>query len=189
MDTTEIYKLTLNPTGFTIWLEYHTGGKSLRVLSNERPREGLYVACARVVSAGIEFFELPASLQFGFKSIAFSSGDEPGSVVQAEGFIKKIRLQLPKISNKEIKRRYGGEEEYVVDPENLQNKFNLAVKELREEILVYIRGQRQQISFEFENEQAESINAQHESIIEAGERIRDRAVADKVTKFPQAVRA
>jgi len=169
MDNTEIYKLTLNPAGFIIGLEFHAGGKDLRILSNEEPRQGLYVACARVLALGIDFYELPDSLQFGLKSIAFSNGDEPGSIVQGEGFIKKIRLQLPKISRKEIKRRVGGEEEYEVDPENPQNKFNLAVKDLKDEILFYIRGQRQQIAFEFESDDED-----------------ERAVADKITKFPSA---
>jgi hypothetical protein len=177
MDNTEIYKLTLNPVGFTIGLEFHTGGKDLRILSKEQPRQGLYVACARVVAIGIDFYELPDSLQVGLKSIAFSNSDDPGSVVQAEGFIKKIRLQLPKISRKEIKRRVGREEEYEVDPENLQNKFNLAVKDLRDEILFYIRGQRQQLSFEFSSEDAEQILA-------VGEKLRGRSAAERVVNFP-----
>lgn len=184
MDHGDIYKLSLDQGGFQIGLEYQTGGKSIRILSNERPREGLYVSASRVLAVAIAFYALPESLHVGFKSISFSNGEEPGSTVQAEGFEKKVKLLLPKISSKEIKKTIEGD--YIADPENIQNIFNLAVRDLKEEILVYIRGQRQQLSFEFTEEQSADLLKKGEEILEEGERIRKRAVADKITLFPTA---
>jgi hypothetical protein len=167
MDNTDIYKLTLEPKEYKVGLEYHTGGKDLRVLSEDRPREGLYASCVRVLALGLAFYNLPQGLHVGFKSIEFSNGEEPGSVVKAEGFEKKIKLQLPKISYKEIMKRVG--EELFADPDNIQNQFNLAVKDLKDEILFYIRGQRQQLAFEFGSDDED-----------------ERAVSDKITNFPRA---
>lgn len=171
MEDTAIYKLTLYPKDFVIGLEYYTGGNDLRVRSDDKPREGLFAACARVLSLALAFCDLPTGLHVGFKSIEFPTGDEPGSVVKAEGLEKKIKLQLPKISSKVVERRVAGGSEWdrEVDPEHPQNKFNLAVKDLREEILFYIRGQRQQLAFSFEGEEED-----------------ERAVADKITRFPGA---
>lgn len=182
MNHSDIYKLVFDQGGFLLGLEYHTGGKSLRILSDEKPREGLYVAASRVLAIGIALYELPEKLNVGFKSISFSNGDDPGSIVQAEGFEKKVKLILPKISNKEIYKTIAGD--YSVDPENLQNIFNLAVRELKEEILVYIRGQRQQLSFEFNAEQEELFAKEGEEILKMGEKIRKRAAADRVVSFP-----
>jgi hypothetical protein len=159
--------MVFDQDGYKLGLEYHTGGKDFRILSDEDSRGGLYSAATNVLARAIDLLPLPHSLQFGLKAISFSNGDEPGSKIIAESFEKKIRLILPKIPRKEIYKN--GE----IDVDNPLNIFNDAVKELKGEIEFYIHGQRQQLAFDFEKDQ----EAENE---------KSREVADRITNFPKA---
>jgi hypothetical protein len=152
-----IHKLVFNPGNYEVGIEYDHQGRSFRIQADDKPRDGLMLAASRVGAMALKVYDLPQGLRFSIKSISFSQGEEPGTVVVLEG--SHAKLSMEKIEDKEVEKyvkdEHGGHREF--DTDHPQNIFNDEVKNLKDEIIHYIKGQRQQLTFEFEKEQSTNL--------------------------------
>jgi hypothetical protein len=202
----DLFKIDLGGT-FLVCLDYHTGGKLLRVSANDKPRDRLYVVAARVLALAYSLYNVPDALSLRFKSASFSSGNDGGTVLVAEGYDNKIKLSFPKIPSKEVTKSHfeNGVKVYEVDPDHPRNKFNAELDDLKDEILCYIRGQGQQLSLEFNQMEMTEIvqegidlgllkEKDKEGVTETYDVLKarakyrggKRAVAERVIEFPGA---
>jgi signal recognition particle subunit SEC65 len=146
-------------TDYLVGILFETGGRELRMLSNETPCSGLYEAAALVVLQVRKYLELP-ECPYSLKEISFGAEDSTISFF-APSRGGDIKVSLPKIDAKEVVkvRKEGGIKIEEYDEDHPRNHVNEAIRALRGELEHYIKGVRQQMSFEFERDQNEALNA------------------------------
>lgn len=153
-----IEKITFGPTGYRVGIEYSHKGRSFRMRTCDAPREGLFVSARKATEAALRYRGFPGDLSVGISSFTFAEGSDPGTSIVLEGMHAK--LALDKIDSREVTRKIKtGPNEWSLeyDEDDPRNLFNVEIRELVEEIVFFVNGQRIQLQLEFNEELANEI--------------------------------
>jgi hypothetical protein len=134
-------------------VEYSTRplGDVIRLDTVDGPRKELFEAVNDLVRTALAHFGL-ADMGVYFRQVKITDGDEPKSKIElnvaCRNAEKRARLQLPTVSRREVVDAVTDEPAEF----DTRNIYNRALNQFIEEAQEYVRGKRQQMSFDFEDE-------------------------------------
>jgi hypothetical protein len=148
----DILSFKIKDNGYTV--EY-TGMNIVRITSSDRPRTELFQKLNLLIQASRFLFKFPFDSAL-FSSLSISHGDAPKSRLIMEIPVPgndAAKLQCPAIVR--AVRLDPKTEEYL--EEDPRNVYNQCVSAVEIEIKKYVRGKRQQMSFEFSADETDEM--------------------------------
>jgi hypothetical protein len=168
-------------------VEYSTGGSFadvIRLDTEDEPSTELFQAINDMVMAALVHFNIE-NIGVTFRRLLVNNGDDPKSRLELNVLVKnadkKARLLLPAIPMSIVREPYTGEPR----PEYTQNIFNELLKTALQKIEEYVRGKRQQMSLEFEQDKDLELARSVDRITGTGQAVAD---TEKVYDFKRRQR-